>query len=162
MVGWHHRLDGHGFGWTPGVGDGQGGLVCCGSRGHKELDTTELILVEITPRKQSTLNNKKTRKMDSWFTYRKHTHHSRLNMSNTNERYVSFISLKKKENKLESRNIHLTVSMTSMEYSLFYSLAQLRKEKIFKGSSWATLEKHCSLCLLVTQCSPQSISVRRQ
>ena len=29
MVEWHHRLDGHGFGWTPGVGDGQGGLVCC-------------------------------------------------------------------------------------------------------------------------------------
>ena len=33
MVGWHHRLDGHGFGWTPGVGDGQGGLVCCDSWG---------------------------------------------------------------------------------------------------------------------------------
>ena len=33
MVGWHHRLYGHGFGWTPGVGDGQGGLVCCGSWG---------------------------------------------------------------------------------------------------------------------------------
>ena len=31
MVGWHHRLNGHGFGWTLGVGDGQGGLVCCGS-----------------------------------------------------------------------------------------------------------------------------------
>ena len=30
MVGWHHRLNGDGFGWTPGVGDGQGGLVCCG------------------------------------------------------------------------------------------------------------------------------------
>ena len=30
MPGWHHRLDGHGFEWTPGVGDGQGGLVCCG------------------------------------------------------------------------------------------------------------------------------------
>ena len=29
MVGWHHRLDGHGFGWTLGVGDGQGGLACC-------------------------------------------------------------------------------------------------------------------------------------
>ena len=29
MVGWHHRLNGHGFGWTPGVGDGQGGLVYC-------------------------------------------------------------------------------------------------------------------------------------
>ena len=30
MVGWHHRLNGHWFGWTPGVGDGQGGLACCG------------------------------------------------------------------------------------------------------------------------------------
>ena len=39
MVGWHHRLNRHGFGWTPGVGDGQGGLVCCGSWGRKELDT---------------------------------------------------------------------------------------------------------------------------
>ena len=28
MAGWHHRLDGHEFGWTPGVGDGQGGLAC--------------------------------------------------------------------------------------------------------------------------------------
>ena len=37
----HHRLDGHGFGWTPGVGDGQGGLACCGSWGCKESDTTE-------------------------------------------------------------------------------------------------------------------------
>ena len=33
MVGWHHRLDGHGFGWTLGVGDGQGGLECCPSWG---------------------------------------------------------------------------------------------------------------------------------
>ena len=41
MVGWHHLLDGHGFGWTPGVGDGQGDLACCGSWGHKESDTTE-------------------------------------------------------------------------------------------------------------------------
>ena len=40
-VGWHHRLDGREFEWTPGVGDGQGGLVCCGSWGHKESDTTE-------------------------------------------------------------------------------------------------------------------------
>ena len=40
-VGWHHRLNGHGFGWTPGVGDGQGGLACCNSQGHKESDTTE-------------------------------------------------------------------------------------------------------------------------
>ena len=41
MDGWHYWLNGRGFGWTPGVGDGQGGLVCCGSWGHKELDTTE-------------------------------------------------------------------------------------------------------------------------
>ena len=41
MVGWHHRLDGHGFGCTPGFGDGQGGLACCSSWGRKELDTTE-------------------------------------------------------------------------------------------------------------------------
>ena len=41
MVGWHHRLDGHGFGWTPGVGDGQGGLACSGSWGHKESEMTE-------------------------------------------------------------------------------------------------------------------------
>ena len=38
MVGWHHQLNGHGFGWTLGVGDGQGGLVCFGSWGLKESD----------------------------------------------------------------------------------------------------------------------------
>ena len=43
MVGQHHRLDGHEFGWTPGVGNKQGGLAYCGSQGHKELDTTELL-----------------------------------------------------------------------------------------------------------------------
>ena len=41
MVGWHHRLNGHGFGWTPGVGDGQGGLACCSPWGCKEWDMTE-------------------------------------------------------------------------------------------------------------------------
>ena len=41
MVGWHHQLNGRGFGWTPEVGDGQGGLACCGSWGRKESDTTE-------------------------------------------------------------------------------------------------------------------------
>ena len=41
MVGWHHRLNGHGFRWTLGVGDGQGGLACCNSWGHKKLDVTE-------------------------------------------------------------------------------------------------------------------------
>ena len=41
MVGWHLRLNGPGFGWTPGVGDGQGGLACCGPWGCKELDMAE-------------------------------------------------------------------------------------------------------------------------
>ena len=41
MVGWHHRLYGHGFEWTLRVDDGQGGLACCGSWDWKELDTTE-------------------------------------------------------------------------------------------------------------------------
>ena len=41
MAGWHHWCDRHEFGWTPGVGNGQGGLVCCDSWGRKESDTTE-------------------------------------------------------------------------------------------------------------------------
>ena len=41
MARWHHWLNGHEFEWTPGVGDGQGGLACCNSWGHKESDTTE-------------------------------------------------------------------------------------------------------------------------
>ena len=41
MAGWHHWLDGREAEWTPGVGDGQGGLACCNSWGHKESDTTE-------------------------------------------------------------------------------------------------------------------------
>ena len=41
MVGWHHWLNGHEFGWTPGVGDMQGGLACCNSGGRKEADTTQ-------------------------------------------------------------------------------------------------------------------------
>ena len=41
MAGWHHWLDGRESGWTPGVGEGQGGQVCCDSWGCKESDTTE-------------------------------------------------------------------------------------------------------------------------
>ena len=54
MVRWHHRLNGHGFGWTPAVGDGHGGLACCGSWGCKvrqdwvtELNWTELTFSNI-------------------------------------------------------------------------------------------------------------------
>ena len=41
MAGWHHGLNGCEFEWTPGDGDGQGGLACCDSWRHKESDTTE-------------------------------------------------------------------------------------------------------------------------
>ena len=41
MAGWHYQLDGHEFEWTPGVGDGQGGLACCDSWGRKESERTE-------------------------------------------------------------------------------------------------------------------------
>ena len=41
MAGWHHWLDGRESEWTPGNGDGQGGLACCDSWGCKESDTTE-------------------------------------------------------------------------------------------------------------------------
>ena len=44
MVGWHHRLNEHGFGWTSGVGDGEGGLVCCGLWGRKGSDMTEWLI----------------------------------------------------------------------------------------------------------------------
>jgi len=44
MAGWHHWLDEHESEWTSGVGDGQGGLACCDSWGHKELDTTEPLI----------------------------------------------------------------------------------------------------------------------
>ena len=43
MVGWHHPLNRHVFEHALGVGDGQGGMACCGPWGHKELDTTELL-----------------------------------------------------------------------------------------------------------------------
>ena len=43
MVGWHHRLNGHEFESTPGVGDGQGSLACYSPWGRKESDMTELL-----------------------------------------------------------------------------------------------------------------------
>ena len=54
MAGWHHWLDGCESEWTLGVGDGQGGLVCCDSWGHKESDTTEwLNWTELIPQNSS-------------------------------------------------------------------------------------------------------------
>ena len=65
MAGWHHGLDGRESEWTPGDGDGQGGLVCCYSWGRKESDTTErlnwaelnfLQLPNFSPKINSSLN----------------------------------------------------------------------------------------------------------
>ena len=48
MAGWHHQLNGRGFGWTLGVGDGQGSPVCHSPWGRKESDRTEqLNLTEV-------------------------------------------------------------------------------------------------------------------
>ena len=64
MVGWHHQLNGHGFQWTLGVGDGQEGLACCGSWGHKEshqiTNATELTKCGWSPYNGVTVQTKVT------------------------------------------------------------------------------------------------------
>ena len=75
MVGWHHLLNGHGFGWTPGVGDGQGGLACCGLWGCKESDMTERLkfqkgMTEINQWDLSNLINKGNHKQKEKTTLR--------------------------------------------------------------------------------------------
>ena len=79
MAGWHHWLDGHESEWTPGVGDGQGGLACCYSWGRKESDTTERLiwsdLININILVENKINIRK--KMYGWCHYQKlllHTH----------------------------------------------------------------------------------------
>ena len=64
MVGWHHWLDGHGFGWIPGVGDEQGRLACCSSWGRKESDMTEqLNQLNALKKNQQTLAHR----LAAWF-----------------------------------------------------------------------------------------------
>ena len=65
MVGWHHRLHGHGFGWTPGVGDGQGGLACCGSWRCKMSHTTETELIHLHSPLKGDLKKKSTSQFKS-------------------------------------------------------------------------------------------------
>ena len=64
---WHHWLDGHEFEWTPGIGDGQGGLACCSSWGHKESDTTEwLNWTELISSWKNTQKNIIEKQLWSW------------------------------------------------------------------------------------------------
>ena len=63
MIGWHHQLNGDEFGWTPGVGHGQGGLTCCGSWGRKESDTTEWLNWADPPTRN---NSKQNMWNDGW------------------------------------------------------------------------------------------------
>ena len=58
MVGWQHWLDGCEVEWTPGVGDGQGGLACCSPRGHRESGTTEQLNWTELKRHQSCVSNR--------------------------------------------------------------------------------------------------------
>ena len=66
MVGWHHRLNWHEFGWTLGVGDEQGGLVCCSPWGRKSWtrlsDWTELNMWPSGPKNKVIINHWVTKK----------------------------------------------------------------------------------------------------
>ena len=75
MAGRHHRLDEHEFEWAPGVGDGQGGLVCCDSWGCKESDTTERLNWTDSLKQSYTLEPFRSR-------------HIRIHISDHRERYI--------------------------------------------------------------------------
>ena len=79
MAGWHHRLNGHGLGWIPGVGDGQGGLACYDSWGHKESDTTER------------LNWTELNGMEAWCAAFHEVMKSWTRLSNWTEQRISYI-----------------------------------------------------------------------
>ena len=103
MVGQHHWFNGHGFGWTPGVGDGQGGLVCCGSWGRKDSNTTELNWTESSitfSRKyimvnsrfwifQRTVMRKREREEQNWRTHT--SQFQNLKQSNSNQNSVVLV-----------------------------------------------------------------------
>ena len=73
MVGWHHRLNGHEFEQTPGDSEGQGSLMCCSSRSHKELGTTDWLnnnfLIVPQLRNASPLQNPCIPSVLLWFLY---------------------------------------------------------------------------------------------
>ena len=66
MVGWHHCLNGHGFGWTPGVGDGQGCLACSSSLCRKVLDMTEWLTCTESVACQTSLSERGFSMQEYW------------------------------------------------------------------------------------------------
>ena len=66
MAGWHHRVNGHEFGQTLGVGDGQGGLACCDSCGREELGTAEQLNLNWVKRIDSLENTLMLGKIEGW------------------------------------------------------------------------------------------------
>ena len=67
MAGWYHQLDELEFAWTPGFGDGQGGLACCESWGHKESDMTErLNWTKLNWKQKSKTKTKTKTKTHNW------------------------------------------------------------------------------------------------
>ena len=71
MAGWHHWLNGHESGWTLGVGDGQGGLVCCSSWGRKESDMTErLNWTELKPSSTQPIHELEVLRFNALYKYK--------------------------------------------------------------------------------------------
>ena len=84
MAGWHHWLHGPEFEWTPGDGDGQGGLACCDSWGHRESDTTEQLnkteLIWTDPLSLKPQNYHMTQKLHYWVYIPCEKHNSKRHM----------------------------------------------------------------------------------
>ena len=69
MAGWHRWLNGRGSEWTPGVGDGQGGLACCNSWCHKESDMTERLNGTELKRLSIHAHKNKNHRLYAWWRY---------------------------------------------------------------------------------------------
>ena len=129
MVGWHHWL---GFGWTPGVGDGQAGLTCCGSWGHKESDMTERLswteLITCSP-------------LSSWVFFYK----IQVNINEISEILICGWMIG-----YSSSNFNLALNCWANACRIFYSYGEIEH---VTGSAWVKLicRNYC-VCVCVCVC----------